>query len=134
VTLEDVLEELVGEIIDESDRPIEDLWPQKDRAVHALSTVELLKLTERLGMPWSSDVDVHTLGGLLSSRLERISRKGDATGNLTYALLGKITLKRKETQAPRGASVFFGSGGPLWALLAHNSKASPATRQKCRDR
>jgi CBS domain containing-hemolysin-like protein len=78
VTLENVLEELVGEIIDESDRPIEDLWPQKDGAVHALSTIELLKLTEHLGIPWSPDVDVHTLGGLLSSRLERIPRKGDA--------------------------------------------------------
>jgi len=78
VTLEDVLEELVGEIIDESDRPIEFLWPQKDGAVHALSTIELLKLTEHLGIPWSPDIDVHTLGGLLSSRLERVPRKGDA--------------------------------------------------------
>jgi CBS domain containing-hemolysin-like protein len=78
VTLEDVLEELVGEIIDESDRPIEDLWPQQDGAVHVLSTIELLKLTKHLGVPWSPDVDVHTLGGLLSSRLERIPRKGDA--------------------------------------------------------
>jgi len=78
VTLEDVLEELVGEIIDESDRPIEDLWPQKDGAVHALSTVELLKLTRYLGIPWHPDADIHTLGGLLSSRLERIPRKGDA--------------------------------------------------------
>jgi CBS domain containing-hemolysin-like protein len=78
VTLEDVLEKLVGEIIDESDRPIDDLWPQNDGAVHALSTIELWKLTEHLGMPWSPDTDVHTLGGLLSSRLERIPRKGDA--------------------------------------------------------
>jgi len=78
VTLEDVLEELVGEIVDESDRPIEDLWLQKDGAVHALSTVELPKLTRYFGIPWQPDVDIHTLGGLLSSRLERIPRKGDA--------------------------------------------------------
>ena len=78
VTLEDVLEELVGEIIDESDRPIEDLWPQMDGSVHALSTVELLKLTRYFGIPWRPDVDIHTLGGLLSSRLERIPQKGDA--------------------------------------------------------
>ena len=78
VTLEDVLEELVGEIIDESDRPIEYLWPQKDGAVHALSNIELLKLTEHLGIPWNPDIDIHTLGGLLSSRLERVPRKGDA--------------------------------------------------------
>jgi len=78
VTLEDVLEELVGEIIDESDQPTEYLWPQEDGTVHALSTIELLNLTEYLGIPWSPDADVHTLGGLLSSRLERIPRKGDA--------------------------------------------------------
>jgi len=77
VTLEDVLEELVGEIFDESDRPIEDLWPQKDGAVHVMSTIELLKLTEYLGIPWSPDADVHTLGGLLSARLERIPQEGD---------------------------------------------------------
>jgi len=77
VTLEDVLEELVGEIIDESDRPIEDLWPQEDGAVHALSTVELLKLTRYLGIPWQPEVDIHSLGGLLSSQLQRIPRKGD---------------------------------------------------------
>ncbi len=77
VTLEDVLEELVGEIEDESDRPIEDLWPQKDGSVHALSTLELLKVTEHLGIPWQPDPEIHTLGGLLSSKLERIPRKGD---------------------------------------------------------
>ncbi|MBT8110010.1 MAG: hemolysin family protein [Gammaproteobacteria bacterium] len=78
VTLEDVLEELVGEIIDESDRPVDELWPQTDGAVHALSTIELLKLTKHLGIPWRPNADIHTLGGLLSSRLERIPRKGDA--------------------------------------------------------
>jgi len=96
VTLEDVLEELVGEIIDESDRPIEDLWPQKDGAVHALSTVELLKLTEHLGIPWSPDVNVHTLGGLLSSRLERIPRKGDAITWIGYRV---EVLSATETRA-----------------------------------
>ena len=78
VTLEDVLEELVGEIVDESDRPTEDLWPQEDGSVHVLSTIELLKLSEHLDIPWSPDADIHTLGGLLSSHLERVPRKGDA--------------------------------------------------------
>ncbi len=78
VTLEDVLEELVGKIVDESDRPTEDLWPQKDGSVHALSTIDLLTLTAHLGIPWHPDSDVHTLGGLLTSHLERIPQKGDA--------------------------------------------------------
>jgi CBS domain containing-hemolysin-like protein len=96
VTLEDVLEELVGEIVDESDRPIEDLWPQKDGAVHALSTIELLKLNEHLGIPWSPDVDVHTLGGLLSSQLERVPRKGDA---ITWNGYSVKVLSATETRA-----------------------------------
>lgn len=78
VTLEDVLEELVGEIIDESDQPAEDLWLQEDGSVHVLSTVELMKLTRYFDIPWHPDADIHTLGGLLSSQLERIPRKGDA--------------------------------------------------------
>lgn len=77
VTLEDVLEELVGDIIDESDQPIEDLWPQKDGAVHALATIEMRRLADHLGIPWSPDTEIHTLGGLMSSRLERIPRQGD---------------------------------------------------------
>ncbi len=77
VTMEDVLEELVGDIVDESDRPTEELWPQKDGSVHALSTIDLLTLTARLGIPWQPETDVHTLGGLLSSHLERIPQKGD---------------------------------------------------------
>ena len=36
VTFEDVLEEMVGDIFDESDRPIEDLWSQDDGSLHAL--------------------------------------------------------------------------------------------------
>ena len=78
VTLEDVLEELVGEIFDETDRPIEDLWPQQDGAIHTVSTIELVKLCEYLNIPWSPDPDVHTLGGLLSAELERIPQKGDS--------------------------------------------------------
>jgi len=96
VTLEDVLEELVGEIVDESDRPIEHLWPQKDGAVHALSTIELLKLTEHFGIPWSPDIDIHTLGGLLSSRLERIPRKGDTISWRGYRI---EVLSATETRA-----------------------------------
>ncbi len=96
VTLEDVIEELVGEIVDESDRPTEDLWPQKDGAVHALSTIELLKLTEYLGIAWRPDIDVRTLGGLLTSRLERIPRQGDVINWNGYRL---EVLSATETRA-----------------------------------
>jgi len=77
VTLEDVLEELVGEIVDESDHPIEDLWPQKDGSVHVLATIELRRLAQYLGLTFDPESEFHTLGGLLSSKLERIPKKGD---------------------------------------------------------
>ncbi len=77
VTLEDVLEELVGDIIDESDRPPRDLAPQPDGSLHALASVEMRKLCTHLGVEWDHSEDVVTLGGLVSVLLERIPQVGD---------------------------------------------------------
>ena len=77
VTLEDVLEELVGDIVDESDQPTMYVWPQPDGSTHALATVEMRKLCSYLGVEWQSDEDIVTLGGLLATELDRIPKKGD---------------------------------------------------------
>jgi putative hemolysin len=77
VTLEDVLEEIVGDIVDESDRPEEDIWPQKDGSVHALATVELRKLCRQIDVDLPPDTKVTSLGGLVSELLGRIPVKGD---------------------------------------------------------
>jgi CBS domain containing-hemolysin-like protein len=77
VTFEDVLEEIVGDIFDESDRPVEDLWPQDDGSVHALGTIELRKLCQQLGIKLPPDTDVSRLGGLVSELLGRVPVKGD---------------------------------------------------------
>jgi len=77
VTFEDVLEEIVGDIFDESDRPIEDLWPQVDGSVHALGTIELRKLCQQLGIKLPRDTDVSRLGGLVSKLLGRVPVEGD---------------------------------------------------------
>jgi CBS domain containing-hemolysin-like protein len=77
VTLEDILEELVGEIVDESDHPVDDLWPQRDGSVHALATIELRKVCEHLGAKWERDENATSLGGLVTSLLGRIPVKGD---------------------------------------------------------
>jgi CBS domain containing-hemolysin-like protein len=78
VTLEDVLEELVGDIVDESDRPAQDLWVQDDGSIHALGTAELRKVCDRLGLEWKRDEDVATLGGLVTALLGRVPVKGDS--------------------------------------------------------
>jgi CBS domain containing-hemolysin-like protein len=77
VTFEDVLEEIVGDIFDESDRPVEDLWPQDDGSVHALGTIELRKLCQQLGIKLPPDTDVSRLGGLVSELLGRVPVEGD---------------------------------------------------------
>ena len=77
VTFEDVLEEIVGDIFDESDQPVEDLWPQDDESVHALGTIELRKLCQQLGIDLPPDTEVSRLGGLVSELLDRIPVEGD---------------------------------------------------------
>ncbi len=77
VTLEDVLEEVVGDIFDESDLPSEDLWQRPDGTVRAFGTAELHRVCRMLGFDKPADVEVSTVGGLLSESLGRIPRPGD---------------------------------------------------------
>ena len=77
VTLEDVLEELVGEIQDESDRPLPEVSLQPDGTLRVPATVELRKLETELGIAWDHPEDVVTLSGLLLNLLDRIPVAGD---------------------------------------------------------
>jgi len=77
VTLEDVLEEIVGDIVDESDQPIEDLWPQDDGSLHALGTIELRKLCRQLEISSPANTEASRLSGLVMELLGRIPVKGD---------------------------------------------------------
>jgi putative hemolysin len=77
VTLEDVLEEIVGDIFDESDQPIENLWPQEDGSWHALGTMELRELCQQLQISLPADTEPTRLSGLVMELLERVPTKGD---------------------------------------------------------
>ena len=77
VTLEDVLEEIVGEIVDESDLLVQELWLRPDGAVEVIASIELRKVGEALGFEWPVDGSVTSAGGLVSELLGRIPVKGD---------------------------------------------------------
>ena len=78
VTLEDVLEEVVGDIFDESDLPREDLWQRPDGSIRAFGTAELHRVCRLLDVDMSGKAEIATVGGLLSELLGRIPVTGDA--------------------------------------------------------
>lgn len=77
VTLEDVIEEVIGDIFDESDLPSEDLWQRPDGSVRAFGTAELHRVCRILGVEMPESVDIATVGGLISESLGRIPASGD---------------------------------------------------------
>ncbi len=85
VTLEDVLEELVGEIVDESDQPIEEITAQPDGSLKVIATVEIRKLAMHLDELDTIEEDVVTLTGLLANKLERVPVSGDVVEWNGYA-------------------------------------------------
>ncbi len=85
-TLEDVIEEVVGDIRDETDRPFNDIAESSDGTLLVRAAVDLRMLSARLGIPWEPEEDVTTVGGLVSEVLERIPEVGDAIEWQGYAI------------------------------------------------
>ncbi|NIL94244.1 MAG: DUF21 domain-containing protein [Woeseiaceae bacterium] len=96
-TLEDVLEEIVGEIDDESDRPTRLIARQKDGSLLVKATVDLRKLSTTLGISWEAEEEVSTAGGLVAETLERIPVRGDSIEWHGY----RITVVRADRQRAR---------------------------------
>jgi len=78
VSLEDVLEEIVGEIIDEYDDDlVEGIREVGDGVAEALGRVHVDELNERLGISLPEDHDFDTIGGLVFSELGHIPTPGE---------------------------------------------------------
>jgi len=77
VTLEDLLEEIVGDILDESDLPLSDVQQEPGGSLVVNAQVDLRKLSAMLGVPWDPEIEPTTVGGLVIEELERIPVVGD---------------------------------------------------------
>jgi len=78
VTLEDVLEEIVGEISDEYDKDLVDGIRQVgDGVAEALGKVHVDEINERLGLDLPEDGDYDTIGGLVFSELGHVPLAGE---------------------------------------------------------
>jgi len=76
-TLEDVLEEVVGDIRDEHDVAPLDFFERRDGELVVRAHVDLRRLCEKLGIPWQPEGRVSSVGGLVTETLEKIPVAGD---------------------------------------------------------
>ncbi len=79
ITLEDLVEEIVGEVRDEHDEEMDDT-PEPDGSWDLDARMRPDEATERLGVTVPEHEDYDTLGGLVTMELGRLAEVGDEIG------------------------------------------------------
>ncbi len=90
VTMEDILEEIVGEIEDEHDKPVEGIRPQPDGSVHVDGNVTIRDLNRLLD--WQlPDEEAVTIAGLVIHEAQTIPEVGQVFSfhNFRFQILGR---------------------------------------------
>jgi CBS domain containing-hemolysin-like protein len=77
ITLEDILEELVGEIWDEHDEVVEDFRLQSDGTWLVSGAASVDDLFEHLDIPEDTDIDSNTVSGLVQEKTAHLPKVGD---------------------------------------------------------
>jgi putative hemolysin len=94
ITIEDLLEKIVGEIEDEYDKPEKTYEPYADGGYLVEGSTEISVLNDSLSWDLPGG-DFETLAGLAIDRLERIPNSGDQVMVDLYRITVKETSKRK---------------------------------------
>lgn len=79
VTMEDVMEEIVGEIEDEYDEPPKLYRKISENSFIVSARMEIDDLRDGLGIAIPEDADYQTLAGFLLKRMQKIPKKWDST-------------------------------------------------------
>jgi CBS domain containing-hemolysin-like protein len=77
VTIEDVLEEIVGDIVDESDIETEAVTRHADGSLELDANLELRRVAPLLDIVWDPGERSRTINGLVTAKLGRLPREGD---------------------------------------------------------
>ena len=77
VTMEDILEERLGEIWDKNDEVIEDFSPQPDGTVKVLGGAQLDKMFEYFDMDEDEESESVSVGGWVLEQLGKMAEVGD---------------------------------------------------------
>ena len=77
ITLEDILEELVGEIWDEHDDVVEDVRQQSDGSWLISGSASVGDTADELGIKEDDDIGAVAIGGLVQEKLSRLPKVGD---------------------------------------------------------
>ena len=106
ITLEDILEELVGEIWDEHDEVTEDFRKQSDGSWLVSGSASVDDLYEELDLPEEEDIDSNTVNGLVQEKTCHLPKVGDRftlgeyDGVVTRTAKRRVTVVRLTPAAP----------------------------------
>ena len=98
ITLEDILEELVGEIWDEHDEATEDFRKQSDGSWLVSGSASVDDLFETLDLPEDEDIDSNTVNGLVQEKTCHLPKVGDHFSLGEYDGVVTRTARRRVTE------------------------------------
>ena len=98
ITLEDILEELVGEIWDEHDEATEDFRQQSDGSWLVSGSASIDDLFETLDLPEDDEIDSNTVNGLVQEKTCHLPKVGDRFTLGSYTGVVTRTARRRVTE------------------------------------